>query len=236
MQKNKFTTYLLYAVGEIFLVVIGILIAVSINNWNQGRLAKEEEKVLLKALGKAMEKDSLAFYESKDRLRLIFNIYETLFKIHEGILPADSLKKVDLLRRNVRGLVVSPSHYPNITSEIQDPKVKASVLDYYEILSRQEGIRTNYNQFVEHRMRPFLGAQQLLNYGFHHQDSATLKQGDSDTGMINVQSLVGKLADKAVQQVLFEGAQKSKNLFGLEANLEDQRQKLRQEIKRALSN
>ncbi len=37
MQKNKFTTYLLYAIGEIFLVVIGILIAVSINNWNQDR-------------------------------------------------------------------------------------------------------------------------------------------------------------------------------------------------------
>ena len=45
MEKNKFTTYLLYALGEIFLVVIGILIAVSINNWNQKnqQLAKEKE-------------------------------------------------------------------------------------------------------------------------------------------------------------------------------------------------
>ena len=35
MEKNKFTTYLLYAIGEIFLVVVGILIAVSLNNWNR---------------------------------------------------------------------------------------------------------------------------------------------------------------------------------------------------------
>ncbi len=33
-MNNKFTTYLLYAIGEIFLVVIGILIAVSIDDWN----------------------------------------------------------------------------------------------------------------------------------------------------------------------------------------------------------
>ena len=32
--------YLLYAVGEIFLVVIGILIALQINNWNQSRQKK----------------------------------------------------------------------------------------------------------------------------------------------------------------------------------------------------
>ena len=37
MKKNKVTTYLLYAVGEITLVVIGILIAVSLNNWNAER-------------------------------------------------------------------------------------------------------------------------------------------------------------------------------------------------------
>jgi len=37
MEKNKFTTYPLYAVGEIILVVIVILIAVSLNNWNDSR-------------------------------------------------------------------------------------------------------------------------------------------------------------------------------------------------------
>ena len=35
LTENKFSTYLLYAVGEIILVVIGILIALSINNKNE---------------------------------------------------------------------------------------------------------------------------------------------------------------------------------------------------------
>ena len=35
LTENKFSKYLLYAIGEIVLVVIGILIALSINNWNE---------------------------------------------------------------------------------------------------------------------------------------------------------------------------------------------------------
>jgi len=50
MQKNKFTTYLLYAIGEIVLVVIGILIAVSINNWNQDRKNAALTKSYLESL------------------------------------------------------------------------------------------------------------------------------------------------------------------------------------------
>jgi len=42
--------YLLYAIGEIALVVIGILIALQINNWNQERLNRLEEQQLLRLI------------------------------------------------------------------------------------------------------------------------------------------------------------------------------------------
>ena len=35
LTENKLSKYLIYAIGEIVLVVIGILIALSINNWNE---------------------------------------------------------------------------------------------------------------------------------------------------------------------------------------------------------
>lgn len=34
LSQNRFTKYLLYAIGEIVLVVLGILIALQVNNWN----------------------------------------------------------------------------------------------------------------------------------------------------------------------------------------------------------
>ncbi len=57
MKKNKFTTYLLYAIGEIFLVVIGILIAVSINNWNEKQKNTNLELKILKEIQVDLQKD-----------------------------------------------------------------------------------------------------------------------------------------------------------------------------------
>jgi len=50
MKKNKTGKYFKYAVGEIVLVVIGILIALSINNWNQSRKQNIAEKEFLKGV------------------------------------------------------------------------------------------------------------------------------------------------------------------------------------------
>jgi hypothetical protein len=47
MEKNKTGKYLKYAIGEIVLVVIGILFALQINNWNQQRVQNEEEQLAL---------------------------------------------------------------------------------------------------------------------------------------------------------------------------------------------
>jgi hypothetical protein len=50
LGENKTYKYLKYAIGEIFLVVIGILIALQINNWNENRKIRITEQVLLKDL------------------------------------------------------------------------------------------------------------------------------------------------------------------------------------------
>ena len=50
MTENKLSRYLLYAVGEILLVVIGILIALQINNANEERKERKKEQVILKQL------------------------------------------------------------------------------------------------------------------------------------------------------------------------------------------
>ncbi|TXG35772.1 DUF6090 family protein [Seonamhaeicola maritimus] len=50
LSEGKTGKYFKYAIGEIILVVIGILIALQINNKNQQRIAYNEEKILLKIL------------------------------------------------------------------------------------------------------------------------------------------------------------------------------------------
>jgi len=50
VTENKFSKYLIYAIGEIVLVVIGILIALSINNWNENHKNQSKEKTVLSAI------------------------------------------------------------------------------------------------------------------------------------------------------------------------------------------
>jgi len=60
-DDNKPIKYLRYAIGEIILVVIGILIALSINNWNENLKNKKLETSYLKRIYKDLDNDLLQF-------------------------------------------------------------------------------------------------------------------------------------------------------------------------------
>jgi len=68
LTENKFGKYLIYAIGEIILVVIGILIALQINNWNEGQKQRQEEIEILKEVKSALIYDlNNAFHSMKNR-------------------------------------------------------------------------------------------------------------------------------------------------------------------------
>lgn len=73
-DDNQFFKYSRYAIGEIVLVVIGILIALQINTWNQERLDKEKTKRLFKEAHKELvynikqSSSVIDYYRKKDSL------------------------------------------------------------------------------------------------------------------------------------------------------------------------
>lgn len=72
-DDNRPLKYMRYAIGEILLVVIGILIALQINNWNEERkLSIEEEKILLDLRSDLVD--------SNNNLNLYINLSETMIK------------------------------------------------------------------------------------------------------------------------------------------------------------
>ena len=60
MSNNQTGKYFKYAIGEILLVVIGILIALQINNWNEARKLEKKEAIYLDALKADFEKSIMA--------------------------------------------------------------------------------------------------------------------------------------------------------------------------------
>ncbi len=57
MSDKKVRSYIVYALGEILLVVIGILIALRINNWNEERKEQRKEKLTIGILSDEIEKN-----------------------------------------------------------------------------------------------------------------------------------------------------------------------------------
>ena len=95
---KSFPSYLLYAIGEIFLVVIGILLALQINTWNEARKDKESAVFLLTEVRDNLEEDAQQIEQVIHRRTLADSaIYRMIREVPEGTFNPDSLK-VDLGR------------------------------------------------------------------------------------------------------------------------------------------
>lgn len=69
LEKNKTKKYLKYAVGEIVLVVIGILVALSINNWNEEKKDNDFENEMIAQIQENLANDKKAL----KKIKIIFN-------------------------------------------------------------------------------------------------------------------------------------------------------------------
>ena len=70
LKEDRLSTYLLYAIGEIMLVVLGILIALQINNWNEQNKSRQSENKALIDLYYGFERSFEHFqwiYHSKEQ-------------------------------------------------------------------------------------------------------------------------------------------------------------------------
>jgi len=92
MGKNKTGQYFKYAIGEVLLVVLGILIAVQINTWNQSRKRLQLEKVLLEQLKSEMVNAYDDIWEDLNRLeRALDSHYKIIDFIEDDLTYVDSL-------------------------------------------------------------------------------------------------------------------------------------------------
>ncbi len=66
IEQKRVRNYLLYAIGEILLVVIGILIALQVNNWNEERKIANSAEILAKSMLADLEKDRISLQNAID--------------------------------------------------------------------------------------------------------------------------------------------------------------------------
>jgi len=87
MEKDKTGKYLKYAIGEIVLVVIGIMIALSINNWNETNKNEREQIIFLNNLKNDLTNDLIQLDEilkfQKEKLSTVNELKDQLLSIKD---------------------------------------------------------------------------------------------------------------------------------------------------------
>ena len=170
LAENKFSKYLIYAIGEIILVVIGILIALQINNWNEYNKERESEKVILKEI-----KDNLIF-DLEDFESNIANLQNKSISAKSilEILETDSayndsigyffyyLKSYPHFSNKSNGYKLLESKGLDI---IQNETIRKKITDLYEdryqYLKTYEKERIDYNNTLETKVSPYYGTRTL---------------------------------------------------------------------------
>jgi hypothetical protein len=142
LTENKFGKYLTYAIGEIILVVIGILIALAINNWNENRKLKAQELASMQEIVENLEYDivrcenniskNLIIIQGLDSLKT--SVSNTIDEKDETINIYYYTLKYSL---DYNKAVLNKSAYDELmtstlTKSIDNRKLISSLSDYYE--------------------------------------------------------------------------------------------------------
>jgi hypothetical protein len=175
LSQNRVTRYLVYALGEIFLVVIGILIALQVNNWNEAKNNEKRFIKILQEISKEAQTDlNRAFYLNRAELKVDSLINRALkgqisreeytadnihlFYMGLQYSPFEMQKTAFKKLENYPGII--PEKYDSILTEINQYHIELSGMYYttYEnyreqINQRHEFLARNYEWYAHFRQR-----------------------------------------------------------------------------------
>jgi len=153
LYEGKTSKYFKYAIGEIVLVVIGILIALSINNWNQNRIEQDKEQVYLTNIKRDLQNqlksiDLQLEHEKKyiDNTQPFLDYYYKYKKIK---LDAAFTRHLSIATERKTFVRTDPTYTDLISSGnidiIKDISFKNKLIEYYQNLERIEKVNQNNN-------------------------------------------------------------------------------------------
>jgi len=162
LAENKLSKYFIYAIGEVFLVVLGILIAVQINNSNIDRLEKGQEVKYLNNITLDLKKDlSSLEVEIEKRNRKIIGDRKLVMQING--MPVDDVTE---LSRNVVNSLMAARFTPNNSTYVElsnsgklnllsNDSIKILLLELEELYKRNRfGVEHEEFDYTEYISKP----------------------------------------------------------------------------------
>lgn len=156
MSENKTGKYLKYAIGEIVLVVIGILIALQINNWNEERKAKINENALYSRMITDLIFDENRINRHIQLYKEDLEILNTIYQETQVFSSQDSIDDFGSIRAGrIFDLIISANYSKN-TKDIGNEKIIETLNKYFTLEHHvKDGLEILWN-FKEEHVKPYL--------------------------------------------------------------------------------
>lgn len=171
MSENKTGKYFKYAIGEIILVVIGILIALQINNWNQNRINTTKEHEYLIGIKNDLEKQ-IQLFKGRDQLfSYVINKGESIlvdFSEKGNLIDIDSLNtKLSLMMYAITYPTVNTTFTElNSTGQlnlIKEKSLRSSIIKYYQNSeASKESVNSNTFEVFYTHIFPFIKSSIII--------------------------------------------------------------------------
>lgn len=140
--ENKFNNYLMYGIGEIVLVVIGILIALQVNNLNEQRKENKLEQLYYCKVLEDVDQDISQIYnqinETEDRL-VASNDLLHLLQTEKPLIEQVMSKTLDAISQITYTFRPNLATYEDLKSSgnlkiLRDMEIKKQVVKYYSMI------------------------------------------------------------------------------------------------------
>jgi hypothetical protein len=154
LSERKIKSYLFYAIGEIILVVIGILIAIKIDDLNRENQLKKEESDNYKLIIVDLKRDSALFGRYHQRGTAYLNTYFQLNKIDKTGGEFNGLTG-DFLVSNIQFSPVTQNNHQTTIEKLRNNLVREQINSYFGQLEQVNQATDEFNELVSQFSRPF---------------------------------------------------------------------------------
>lgn len=205
LAENKLSKYLLYAIGEIILVVIGILIALQVNTWNENRKFKKNEKELLENMLSNLNTDSIFGTRMLRANKSIDSLHYKLYQIGTKGLKDVHFKNPNNIRQMSTFLPITKNNDPFIMDKLKNKRIRSEIVNYFSELDQVDKYIEQLRPIMVDGMRAYLRkkAQHDLTALFEQTENA-LKTEFGSRDYINIENLKELSKEIEFQQLLFE--------------------------------
>lgn len=159
---NTFSKYILYALGEIILVVIGILIALQINNWNEKRKAHVNENALYSRMIMDLKIDENRINSHIEYYKKDLEILNTIYQETQGLSKKDSIMDYSSIRAGLIFDLIMTANYSKNTKEISRPHIVERFNQYFTLEHHVNDAFEMLWNFKEEHLKPYL-AKHAIN-------------------------------------------------------------------------